>query len=495
MWQNSDIWMAIGSMAVLAVTVFPFFYIAQYIWPCIDDFELSLWTKEAYLETGSVWKVLEAAMSFVKYKYEIWQGSFSSIFLMAMQPGIWGDQYYWTGVILVLGSLMIAVFALTYVCMVKYGKCSKAVWLILCALPTWMWFMRVMFTEEAFYWWTGASYYTGFHAWAMLIVAVAMCVLADWERYGKTRKGVLGVIIAFACFFVGGGNYVSALMLVLVHGSITLIAYVQKKNCKWVLSGWLVFLLTALMISILAPGNTNHMNKSFEHDVTVVEAIFIAIRDGLIDIKDWTNISVVTMYVLLLPFVWKLARGCALKFRFPLLATILSGGLYLAGYAPVSYSFGGYPPGRMINLYYWNYYWLLLFNVFYWIGWLHQKWSTGAAKERALRLVTSQNRWQAAYVCLAGCLFAGAIMYMGIENTNLYYLYKESNMGMYKATDEFFAERVAFFEEHQGEDVIVEELPYRSEITYFGDLYTDVNHVVNTTMAEYYGVKSISITE
>ena len=86
-------------------------------------------------------------------------------------------------------------------------------------------------------------------------------------------------------------------------------------------------------------------------------------------------------------------------------------------------------------------------------------------------------------------------MYMGIENTNLYYLYKESNMGMYKATDEFFAERVAFFEEHQGEDVIVEELPYRSEITYFGDLYTDVNHVVNTTMAEYYGVKSISITE
>jgi hypothetical protein len=61
--------------------------------------------------------------------------------------------------------------------------------------------------------------------------------------------------------------------------------------------------------------------------------------------------------------------------------------------------------------------------------------------------------------------------------------------------DEFIEERVAYFEEHQGEDVVVEKVPYESVITYFSDLFPDKDHLVNTTMAEYYGVKSISITE
>lgn len=493
LWLNSDIIVAVGCTILLAVTVLPFLYVAQYIWPSVDDFELSLWTKLAYQETGSIWRLLEEAIEYVKYKYMGWQGAFSSIFLMALQPGVWGDEYYWIGVILILVSLLLGVFLLTYVCMVKYGKTSRTTWLILCTLPTWSWFLRVMYTEEAFYWWTGASYYTGFHAWAMLMIAVAMCVWKDWERYGKIRRGLLTLLGGIACFFVGGGNYVSALMLVLVLSGIALTAFYRQKGSKWVLSFWDFCTLAALLISVTAPGNTNHMNNDFQKDISVVEAIFIAIRDGLTDIRSWTNISVIMMFVFLLPFVWKLARGCSLKFRFPLLATVLSGGLYLAGYAPISYTFGGYPPGRMVNLFYWNYFWLLLFNVFYWVGWLQRKWESGSLQDKIEKMITVQNRWQPWYICVVGLLFLLSVCHIGVKNTNLYYIYGELSTGVYQKADEFIKERVDYLTAHQGEEVILEVLPYKSEITYFGDLYPDKEHIVNTTMAEYYGVKSISI--
>ena len=61
--------------------------------------------------------------------------------------------------------------------------------------------------------------------------------------------------------------------------------------------------------------------------------------------------------------------------------------------------------------------------------------------------------------------------------------------------DEFIEERVAFFEEHQGEDVVIKRVPYQSVITYFSDLFPDKDHLVNATMAEYYGVNSIDLIE
>lgn len=462
------------------------------MWPVSDDFELSLWTKEAYEMTGSIWQVLKRAWDFVIYKYFNWQGSYSSIFLMALQPGIWGDEHYWIGVVLVMASFLIGIFALSYVLMVKHGKAPKSVWLTIISLITFMWFLRVMYTEEAFYWWTGASYYTGFYAWGLMIAAAMLCFYTDWEGYSVYKKCFFYIIGVLVCLFVAGGNFPTTLMLVLVGAGLTVMAYFNRKKSWKILAVHTVTTLTGLLISVLAPGSSNHMNNDFEADVSAIEAIFISIRDGLQYIENWTNISVVMLFVFLLPFVWQLVKKCNCTFRLPVVATILSGGLYLSEYAPISYAFGGYAPGRMINLYYINFYWLLLFNVFYWLGWIHIQLKKKHFK--TVEMVSrKQNQWQPFYVCIAGVLFFLATVKMGITNTNLYWVYSELYHGYYKQVDTFLAERVSYFEEHQGEDVTVERIPYESVITYFSDLFADQDHLVNTTMAEYYGVKSISV--
>lgn len=490
LWQSSDILTAVFCVLLLLTVVAPMTYIAQYIWPSSDDFEMSLWCRKALMETGSVWQVLKRAIDYVVYKWNTWQGAFSSIFVMALQPGIWGDEYYPMGVVFLIVGLVASIFSLTYVLMVKQAKASRSVWLILTALPTWAWFFRVMYTEEAFYWWTGASYYTGFHSWVMLLLALAIRFFTDWESYGKRKKGFL-YLLCLVCVFLGGGNYPSAMLQVLVLGGYFVSAVVLKKKSRTILGAYTLSALGGLLLSALAPGNSSHMNHDIQSNVSALEAIFIAIRDGLKNIGQWTNLSVIMLFVFMLPFVWTFVRGCSCKFRFPLLATILSGGLFLAEYAPVSYAYGGYAPGRMVNLYYWNFYWLILFNVIYWIGWMDRKLRT-VWKEKLENAAAAQKNWQPIYILAVGIALL-IINSSGIKDSNFYWVCIELKNRNYQFVDQFMSERIAYFEEHQGEDVEIKEIPYKSEITYFSDIFPDTNHLVNTTMAEYYGVKSITM--
>lgn len=491
LWESSDIWTAVLCMLLLLAVAAPMTYIARYVWPCSDDFEMSLWCKKALDETGSIFQVIKRAGDYAIYKWQAWEGTFSSIFLMALQPGIWGDRYYPLGVVFLIAGLLISIFTLTYVLMVKQAGASRAVWLILTALPTWAWFFRAMYTEEAFYWWTGASNYTGFHSWVMLLLALAFCIYTDWESYGRVKKTLL-CFVCVLCFFLGGGNYLSAMLQVLVLAGLSAGALITKKKSGGILAAYTLSALGGLLLSALAPGNKTHMSHDIQSDISAVEAIFIAIRDGLEDIGQWTNLSVILLFVFLLPFAWKLARGCSCRFRFPLLATILSGGLFLAEYAPTSYSYGGYEPGRIINLYYWNYYWLLLFNVIYWVGWLDRKLDKVCGKKLE-QAAASRKIWQPVYIMLAGVALLAAVNSFGIKNSNFYWVCIELKNRNYQYVDQFMEERTEYFREHQGEDVVIPEIPYKSTITYFGDIFPDSGHLVNTTMAEYYGVKSITM--
>ncbi len=491
---DSNIWMAVCSVGVLAVTVLPFIYIARYIWPSSDDFEMSLWCKEALDATGNIWQVLKRAVDYAVYKWEVWEGTYSSIFLMALQPGIWGDEYYAIGVIFLIVSLVAAAFTLTYVLMVKQAKAPKSVWLILTSLPIWGWFLWAMYTEEAFFWWTGASNYTGFYSWVMLIIALAACLYTDWEDYGRGKKSLL-YLVCVICFLLGGGNYLAGLLQVLTLGGYFAAAVITRKKNKLILGAYTISAAGGLLLSVMAPGNFTHMSHDgIRADISVAEAVLIAFRDGFYNIYVWTHVQQVLLFLMLLPFVWTLAKGSGCKFRFPLLATILSGGLFLAEYMPTSYAYGGYEPGRIINLYYWNYYWLILFNLFYWVGWIDRKLRKRCGVQME-KLAKGQNIWQMVYVSAAAVLFLASMGIRGVRETNLGWVYAELLTGKYRMVDEAMAERIAYFEQHQGEDVTVEGIPYKSVITYFGDLFPDTDHLVNRTMAEYYGVKSITLKD
>ena len=355
---NRKCWIAI---LLLALSVIPILWVGQYAHTVMDDFSYGA-TALSAMRQGCSW--LAAAIKTAKSYYFSWQGTFSAVAMMSLVPSVWGEDYYFLTPFVMLISLVVGTFKLTDTLLRKVLKRTRAEAISVAAVILWISIEQLPSAAQAFYWWNGASYYMGFHSWAMLMTAVALCAYNGWESYGRIRKIILFILGGLGCIFLGGGNYLTALMLVLVLAGLALAALIKRKKSKMILGFYFLSTLAALVSSIAAPGNVAHMNYNFQNDISVSEAIYISIKDGLINIRDWSNVFVIMLYVFLLPFIWKLARNCPLKFRFPVLVTILSGGLYLAEYAPISYTFGGYAPGRIVNLYYWNYYGIFLYCDF-----------------------------------------------------------------------------------------------------------------------------------
>lgn len=85
---------AVFLIVIFIMGLIPILLIAKYNYPCADDFGFSAYSRIAWKETHSLLQVLKGAMITVKERWLGWQGTFSSIFVMALQPAIFGEDGY-----------------------------------------------------------------------------------------------------------------------------------------------------------------------------------------------------------------------------------------------------------------------------------------------------------------------------------------------------------------------------------------------------------------
>ena len=104
---------------IFVVSLIPIILLSTYNFPCADDLGYSIYTRHAWVDTHNLFAVLGAAGRKVAESYQIWQGTWASIFLMALQPGIFGDGTYWIGTLMLLAAL---VFSVYYFMKIFWGK-------------------------------------------------------------------------------------------------------------------------------------------------------------------------------------------------------------------------------------------------------------------------------------------------------------------------------------------------------------------------------------
>ena len=132
---------AVFSMLLLLASMIPIAMVAPYVRSTGDDLNYSAGVHHA-LAGGEGWRgVLAAVWMTVKNTWHSWQGTWSSVALFSLQPGIWGNQYYpitvAVALVCILGgtgyflnvagsrrgvgrSVRIAVFSLTGLLLVQY---------------------------------------------------------------------------------------------------------------------------------------------------------------------------------------------------------------------------------------------------------------------------------------------------------------------------------------------------------------------------------------
>ena len=194
-------WLGIIALAALLV---PMLLLSFYATPMADDFSYGAPAHRAWVESGSFFATLSAALSKVRESFFSWQGTYSAIFLMAIQPAVFSEGLYWMTTFIMLGTLIVgtALFCRAFFSQLlglnqHFADIITIILLLLSSqlLPS---------PVQAFYWFNGSVYYVFYHG--LMLAAIALGIRLVLQG-GRGRM----LLLCLAGFLLGGGNYVTAL--------------------------------------------------------------------------------------------------------------------------------------------------------------------------------------------------------------------------------------------------------------------------------------------
>lgn len=470
--------------ALLLLNLALLFVLAKYDRPASDDYAYSYLTKPAWRETGSVSAVLSAAVKMSAWVYQIWQGSYSACFLMALQPGVFGELRYAITPVLLLLSFILCVGVFFCVCLKKLlgmDNWSVAVIALSYAL------ISINFlpsAAQAFFWYNGSIYYAFFYSLSLLLVSLIVSSLG--QARGQVLRCVLSALLAL---FLGGGNLATCLNLAVVLTLASALSLFFKRRDPVLLVS-AVFFLIGFALNVLAPGNALRM-ESEGTGRGLIESVLLSILYNLELYGKWFTGPVVLSGLLLvpvfLPYAKKLSES--FSFRYPLLVLL---GLMLmnaAGYAPLLYSGSNLRIPRLYDIQFFESVLLYYIALFYITGWAVSARSPApqkaSARTQAMRLAVSLLLFALFVSLLPAPPFDERTQEEPTMLSAYHSLVSRDTYRYARARDA----RQAQLEDPALTDVTVPPIPTHPELFHFRDLRADASK--NALTAAYFGKNSV----
>ena len=484
-------------LIVFILTMLPILFLGFYDYPCADDYSYSSATRQVWLQSHSVWQVLKEAAITSASRYQTWQGTFTSIFFMALQPAVWTEKAYFITPFLMTGILTLSVFSLMHVILVQYLKATKPEHTILSLLILFTAIQCMVDKTDAFFWYNGSVHYIVPFAFFLLMLAALLSALTT---SGNERKGKI-FLSSLCAFFVGGGNYVSGLVACVCGVSLLLLLLFLKKIKSQKAACIPVFLLiVSFLINMAAPGN--HIREETVQGMSPLKSILVSFRYTLsFAVDEWSDWTVWALVLFSLPFLWKIVKHTSFRFPCPLLAVIYSYCLISSAFTPAVYATGNIDAGRIRNIIFILYVLLLFLNAGYVLGWtchyfhLDAHTEDEAYGEKDIRgTLTVNQKW---YVLLASFgLFFG--LGITIKPNPDYYTTSaavtELISGEASAYGREMDARIALLQLSE-EDVVLPRIRTQPGLLYHSDITNDAGDWSNAAMSRYYNKKSIALSE
>lgn len=495
---------AVLMAAMCLILILPLLAIARYAQPFADDYKYGAATAAAWLNTGNLFSVLKTAAEQVGAYYQTWQGTYSALFLMCLQPGIFGIQAYWIGAAFLIALFALSNFYFLWQVLVKVLKATRWEALAVASAMILMMFQCVHDAGEAFYWFNGAMYYTGFHCLMLLLFGVIA------SMHAKGRASVPGMVASVVlCAILGGGNYATALFAAVVLLILTAAAFYKKSGLKFALLILLLILAAGLLVSALAPGNTRRQDaveRYIGSGLSPLMAVMMSFAVGGYIVASAMKLPAVVVFLFALPFLYAAAGRSTWSFKKPLPVIALSFGVYCAMATPPLYAMGLHIADRLQNVLYFTAWLLIGFSLYYLLGWGLRR---TAAKPEAvhpfdslMRLLSERRTAFFAAACLLffiACAGACGVeanddgggmritgMPAGVEAALDIAAGKASN---YRRET---MERAALIENAaKGSDLIVPKHRDKMPLISYEDITDNPKDWKNVRMAQYYGLGSI----
>ena len=379
---------------IVLLTLIPAYLIAVYAHPSVDDYFYTDETHKVWEDTGSLAKVISTSFEEMQMTYNEWQGNFSAIFLMRLAPSLFSEKYYFlTPIILITCFCLCTAFFIYTVARKIFGS-GKISSLLFALGFTLMIFELTDVPSDSFYWFNGSIYYTFF--FSLFLLTFGLLIRVCCLNYKKKLPAccLMTIISGVLAFFIGGSNFPTALIMVLLLVLFSVFGisfYFIKKQKPYslipviALAFVTICALAGFFISVKAPGNAIRQ-ASVGGSSSLVKTFIFTFAFGGYSVAHVLSAPAIVTYICLLPLIYHLAI-CGHKKGFnypvPLVVLLFSWGIYCSMGTPVFYAQGLKIAYRITNIIYFAAHLLIAFNLIYFCGYIERRYGS---LELAIRL-------------------------------------------------------------------------------------------------------------
>lgn len=469
-------------LAILLVSLIPLVWLGRYNYPTGDDYYYGVEAHLAWQQTGSPAQVISAACSGVAKSYQIWQGTYSALFLMYLAPNTFSNTAYHLVTFVILLLLCSGIFYLLRPLVCRFLPGTGGEWITISSVLSFLCIQTVAFQSDSFYWYNGSMYYTGFFA-------VTLFFLGTLLRYLYSGKKILLLPLLLFAVFLGGGNYVSLLPCMLLVVTVTFLLLLQKNKKAYVCGITSVVLLLSFAVSAMAPGNQVRQDGMWK--IPAWKAIAKCLLQGVRYTFAWTRLWWLLAALLLLPvFLRILRKKNGDFFSHPILFTGYSYGLFCSMSCPLFYTMNSTGPGRAVAIVYYTFLLISFAVFFYWLSFVVRKLQMrqNASEKKAVFGKLKITRYVAMAVLLAGILFTG--LWQEASVAKAVRVLANGEAAAYAVE---YEERLLLLNDPEITDVVLTPFTHQPAMIYTGDLPGDPEDPTSKKTAQYFGKNSIYV--
>lgn len=354
-------------VAVLFISMIPILYAAQYAYPQADDYSFGYHCHIAWVDTHSLFQVIKAAVVMILEAYFDWQGSFSSIFLMSLQPSVFSKSYYFLTTWIMIFVLAISTWYFIKTLLKDIFGIEKSYVFYVFLVTLLISIQYIPSKACAFYWFNGATHYIIAHGATLLFMAA---VLRGLVRKNSIIDWIIGAVSAF---YVGGTNYVTIVTVLFVILTIIIwLIYTKAIRKKKEIIYLFGIYLISFILNVIAPGNFLRMQRGPGAGLlySFPLAFFEAVRYIFQHYMHW---SVWIFIFAIVPVFVVTLQKVEIKFPNPVFVFLYSWCFMASMFYTPLFTIGNVDVGRFQNIIYLCAILCVLVNTIAIVGWVSQK--------------------------------------------------------------------------------------------------------------------------
>ena len=493
--------LAVFLTVVYVVSLVPLLWIAKYNYPSADDYTNGSRCHQIWEMGGSVFRVIGEALLRTVDEWFTWRGCYTSSFLSALPPNIWGDNLYFLTPWLVLLTLSGSMLYLLHEILVKAMKAdqytSHSISMLVLLIT-----VQCLYEQgrvEAFYWYSGAINYT--FVYGLSLIFYGLLISAG---YAKGKKRTIKLILASVMgFLTAGGNQMTMLNAAIV---LLVMIGIMTYRKKWKEHLGLLFpigsFFIGFLLAVIAPGN--FVRAGAATGMNPLKAILVSLYGSLdLAVDEWTSWPLTVMVIAMVPLFWHIAEKSDFSFRYPVVVVFFGYGLVSAMLTPPLFALGNMEAGRIQSLLYFMYVLVLTLCVGYITGWaqkkshscngINEKTDEGSEPYEEKKEYGATGIW-----CLLGCfvflLFGSFITVIPEPH---YYAATSAITDLSNGSAGTYGEeqrgRTELYHDRKNGMVEVDDLSEKPSLLFFSDITADESDWTNKGVARFYDLEAVVI--